>query len=561
VFRNPDVRSVVGLVGLALLLWAPRFRGPIDLRYDAGVYYILGTSLAEGKGYRLLNEPGEIEAILYPPLLPALVAVHQRVLGTSEVAVVGQWLRWSFFLLFTLYVLAVYRMARLYLEPTPAVLVGVISACYLHNLFLSDLLFAEIPFALATTLFVIFNHQGPNPLSFLLTALSGVSAYLLRTAGLALLAAWVAEGLLKKDWKQAALRMAVVLIPVIGWQAYISRVTAGETYRHPAYAYQRASYQYYNVTYLENILPIDPFRPELGRVSLEDMARRAGENLALLPPSLGEAVSGVRGYWQWLWVGGQRLIGVALPAPWLVMLPSTLLGCLTVAGVFLMVVRRQWLMPLYLASFVGLLCLSPWPAQVNRYLTPLTPFLVLALIQLLGWFRSYSRQHGRGKWRATGSVAYGVVLLLVFGIEALAIRDAYYLNPRKTRGLEGASVARENRLFFYDQAWADFETALAWLKERARPDEVVASTAAALAFLHTGLPAVMPPMEIDPDKAQQLLDSVPVTYMIVDELTFLDVSRRYGDPVVRSHPNLWQLVYTVPGSKTRIYRRTGQGHP
>ena len=62
------------MVLVAAALWVPRLTGPIDLRYDAGVYYTLGTALAEGRGYRLLNEPGEIEAIQYPPLLPLIVA-------------------------------------------------------------------------------------------------------------------------------------------------------------------------------------------------------------------------------------------------------------------------------------------------------------------------------------------------------------------------------------------------------------------------------------------------------------------------------------------------------
>jgi len=64
------------LVALVLALWIPRLGGPIDLRYDAGVYYVLGTSLAEGRGYRLTNEPGDIQAVQYPPLLPAFVAAH-----------------------------------------------------------------------------------------------------------------------------------------------------------------------------------------------------------------------------------------------------------------------------------------------------------------------------------------------------------------------------------------------------------------------------------------------------------------------------------------------------
>jgi hypothetical protein len=56
--RRRNVVYLLLLIFLSVGLWLPRLRGPLDLRYDAGVYYILGTSLAEGKGYRLLNEPG-----------------------------------------------------------------------------------------------------------------------------------------------------------------------------------------------------------------------------------------------------------------------------------------------------------------------------------------------------------------------------------------------------------------------------------------------------------------------------------------------------------------------
>src|SRR5215831_15616924 len=83
------------VVALALLVWVPRLSGPIDLRWDGGVYYLLGTSLAQGHGYRIPSEPGSPEALQYPPLLPAVVALHQRALGTTNVDTVGPWLRKS----------------------------------------------------------------------------------------------------------------------------------------------------------------------------------------------------------------------------------------------------------------------------------------------------------------------------------------------------------------------------------------------------------------------------------------------------------------------------------
>src|SRR5213592_435944 len=112
-----NVVYISALLLLSVFLWLPRLRGPLDLRYDAGVYYILGTSLAEGKGYRLLNEPGEIQAIQYPPLLSLFAAAHQRLAGTSEPAVAGHLLRVSFFAIFLALVVAVYRLSRYYLAP------------------------------------------------------------------------------------------------------------------------------------------------------------------------------------------------------------------------------------------------------------------------------------------------------------------------------------------------------------------------------------------------------------------------------------------------------------
>src|SRR5881397_688717 len=115
--RHRNIAYLSVLILLSLLLWLPRLRGPLDLRYDAGVYYLLGTSLAEGKGYRLLNEPGEIQAIQYPPLLPLFAAAHQRLAGTNNFAVAGHLLRFSFLAIFLAFIIAAYRLSSHYLAP------------------------------------------------------------------------------------------------------------------------------------------------------------------------------------------------------------------------------------------------------------------------------------------------------------------------------------------------------------------------------------------------------------------------------------------------------------
>src|SRR5690349_11355993 len=115
------------LIIIAVATWLPRFHGPLDLRWDSGAYYSPGTSLAEGKGYRLLNEPGDIEAVQYPPLLPMIVAAYQWVLGTSDPVVVGHWMRVSFFLMITIYAVASYALLEQFLPISYAFVAVVIS--------------------------------------------------------------------------------------------------------------------------------------------------------------------------------------------------------------------------------------------------------------------------------------------------------------------------------------------------------------------------------------------------------------------------------------------------
>ena len=101
---------------LTIGVWLPRLQGIIDLRWDGAVYYILATSIAEGKGYQLLNEPGEIQAIQYPPMLPLIVAAHQWILGSSDLLIVGPWLRLSSLVIFFGYIVTIGFVAEIVTE-------------------------------------------------------------------------------------------------------------------------------------------------------------------------------------------------------------------------------------------------------------------------------------------------------------------------------------------------------------------------------------------------------------------------------------------------------------
>jgi hypothetical protein len=536
------------------LLWAPRLRGPIDLRYDAGVYYITGISLAEGRGYRLLNEPGEIHAIQYPPLLPAFVALHIRALGTSDPEVVGQALRISFAVLFTSYLLATYALARQFLGPTASIVVTMITAVYIHTIHLSDLLFAEVPFALLTVLFVFVQRLGRGWGTTVTAGLLGAAAYLTRAAGIALLAAWVSEALVRRRWGEVAARASLALVPIVAWQVYTGTVKSGEEYAHPAYPYQRADYMYYNVGYVENILLVDPFVPELGRVTPRGLAARVTANLVNMPASLGRVFIGGKGLATRLsrgdWPRDGDLRRLALRGLYLAQLVA---GCIALAGLGIFIIRRDWLIPFYMAVSLVLIASTPWPEQFNRYLTPILPFVALSLVLPLAWFAGASGRFRRDSVRRFGLGVFALVVAVFFGRSLNSDVSSFALFHTPTFG---AAPSGGHRLLFYWADWVRFDEALAWLREHGEPDAIVATTAPHWVYLKTGLKAVMSPMEADPAKAQALLDAVPVDYLIIDTLRFLDITQRYARPIVQKYPALWEAVYTGPEGRTTIYRRS-----
>src|SRR6185369_6142972 len=79
---------------------------------------------------------------------------------STDPAVAAPWLRISYAMLFLAYGLAVVTLARRYLSPIFAVLATALCLLQVNTIFLSDLLFAELPFALVSVVFVLIATSG-----------------------------------------------------------------------------------------------------------------------------------------------------------------------------------------------------------------------------------------------------------------------------------------------------------------------------------------------------------------------------------------------------------------
>jgi hypothetical protein len=551
-----DRLFLLALSIVIVALWIPRSAGPLDLRWDGAVYYVLGTSIAEGKGYRLLHEPGEIEAIQYPPLLPLLAAIPQTVLGTTDPVIVGRWLKLLFFCFHAALVLATYFMLTRFLTRWVAFWGALALLLNVQVTFHSNLFFAEMPFGLATVLFVLCNRRNSNRVHETLAAVFAVTAFLLRAAGVALFAAWVAESLAHKQFKRAAVRLLISAIPVLCWNAYVWHVERSPSYTTPAYAYQRAPYLNYNVSYATNLSLVDADSPGSSNASARQLAQRFWQNFIGMGATLGEAVSDSRGYWQYrLTLGAQRFPLVKAITRRLSYIPLILLGGLVLGGIAVLIRRGEVFIPVYIVMSVVLLCATPWPEQFRRYLVPVAPFLLVSLFSCVLGVGNWLGMSGRRVVRKSAPIALLIVLALIFDAEfnSLHAMNRYHLDRVRSETYDGKPV--DYRLFYYSPASKALDDGLDWLKRRANPADVVATSLPHWAYLRKGLKAVRPPLESNRERAQSLLDSVPVAYIVLSPQNDGKAINEYVFPVVQGYPQAWKCVHADEGKLVRIYER------
>jgi len=165
------------------------------------------------------------------------------------------------------------------------------------------------------------------------------------------------------------------------------------------------------------------------------------------------------------------------------------------------------------------------------------------------------RSYRYGKVLGNGAVAIGASVVLLGSAGSLVIVRQQLLD---TETFETPDGKTENyRLMYYAPGFASVANALEWLKNSVPSDSIVAISMPQWAYLQTGLRMVMPPFYRDAERAQRAIDSVPVTYLVVDQMTMESQFNERFWNLVRNFPQKWRLVYSAP--MANVYARTDVG--
>lgn len=526
------------LVGLSLLFWSTysNIRDErVSIGGDNADYYILARSIATGHGYSYIASPEAPPGNHFPPGYPLILAACMK-LGMEELptltAVNGVFL-WGalvlFFLLFT----------RWGGNTELAALATALCILNAHLLQYATLMMSEVPylffFALALAAYALLQDAASRPRAWLpwmvVLALACVSMLYIRTAGIAVVLALCGHLLWRKRWLQAGILAGVVLASQLPWQLR-SHALGGNPY-------------------MQQLLSVNPYRTELGRMTAAQWPHRVLHNgqryvfreipSSLLPWTDKMSRSPLQRGKEWPWP--------------LVLLP------LMAVGLWAMARDR---LPVTVLLFLSFCILMAWPeVWVGvRFILPLVPVLVFlcwnglfAVTRLA--VRRLRRAPAWAPWLVVGPAAIVVAMhlhthVLLEGKDAT--RKALQELPKRRTVfsdpighvcyapcVQGLHVDRSND--YRDDFRSYFKTGT-WARKHlpAKDTIVVCCRKPGLFYLFAGYKVTSYAHLSDPVAFMADLQARHVTHVVVDQLGFAD-EQRYLVPVVQSDPLKFPVLH------------------
>jgi hypothetical protein len=484
----------------------------VGVYHDDGIYLATAQSIAEQQSYRLINLPGSPYATKYPPLYPLLLAAvwaiapwfpeNIIVLKAVNAGLVGLI---AFGTYYWTGVLGLDRVTRLMIAALVAFAPGL--------MFFSDVLLSE-PLFCALIVAVAISEQRRSRDSAGRDVLAGVLAglaTLARSLGIAVVIGLVWHIWARRGWKAAAragLPAAAMAGAWVVWRSIVSR--------------PRGSLVAYYIDYEQSAWAMLFSTPALGMRVLALNTRYYAE--------VGPLVFG-----------------------W----PHPALTALAIALMLAAVTVRHHRAQFALLTRIGvvyLLILVGHPLPIERYLTPLVPFVYAAL--------------GAGAAQAARLQRLGpiaIVLLAPYVVANLLWVDHFgRMGKADLHGSLGRPLAF---------GWQGYDDTISWLRAHTPRDAILASGTDPLYFLYTGRPGVRPwphapllyspgyavPYRVpDASRIMSELDSLGVGYVVTGPM-FATGEGRYAQDILREllaqSPPRWREVFRTSDASHRVYER------
>lgn len=448
--------TALTMAGLALLvaaIYLLRIDSVAGLILDDAWYMVLGKSLADGEGLRLISSSAPPIVPAVPPGFPALLAIvfaidpayPSNLVWLKAVSVLAMFgvgiTSWIYFTRYRDMPPAIAFMAAAAIVLTPAMVFLATSTVMAECVFMLAQLATVVAIERAT-------RRERNSATLSAGVMAGVTI-LVRTAGVAVAGAGLVYFLLQRRWRQAGLFAAATAITVTPWLIYasVNAPTFDERLRHGgsiAYTYQQ-------------LLSMERPGAVNTEASSDAILNRAVRNLGdIVSRDIGAVFLPV--LYRPPLESGQEAISVGRPGrgsmggPTGTRVVSVLIFLALLAGIFR---ARAWLSLPVLVIAASLVVIGPVESQTFRYLVPLSPLLFLLL------------------WQAAPRPdVMRVVLLCVLVLHL--VDHAQYLRARSAGEADWVAGAQE------------IDVVIDWVDKNLPADAPIVSSNPGLLYLQTG---------------------------------------------------------------------------
>ena len=485
------------------------FDANLSLTGDNAQFINLGRSLADGYGLSETIEGEPIPHTKYPFGFPLLLAITHIIFPGNLIA-----LKSLVVLLYAVSIPLIYLLIRRFASPPMAL--GVSALCLVSPLLLdySHQVMSEIPFLLFSLIALLLLHRAHNgsstkdtkdtkginafllrvsscPSWILFAIIAIIAAYYIRSAGIILIATGIIFFALHKKWKEAGLIAIGSVLLALPYQ--IRNASLGGT------------------PYIEQLLSINPYRPEEGMLTFTALIERILANLDLY--------------------GLQIIPYILLPSfidtnYFVGLFFSALILYALIAGLI-----KRHLLIVYLTCYLGLYILWPYVWSDTRFLVPAIPILFYAILTSMDeLLRLLARALKKTASRA------GTVLFFLFLLGSNILETNYLAE----------------RIGWLPPNWNTYFAAAEWIKDNTDPDVKIACRKPylmnAIANRKAAGYAWKTPDEVIADFEKKRIDIV-----VIDQIGFRSTPE-FLVPAVQAHENRFKIIHVARNPNTYVLK-------
>ena len=483
--RKPYFLPALGLCGL--LMGILLFDANLSLTGDNAQFINLGRSLADGHGLSETIEGEPIPHTKYPFGFPLLLAITHIIFPSNLIA-----LKSLVVLLYAISIPLTYLLIRRFAAPLIAL--GASALCLASPLLLdySHQVMSEIPFLLFSLIALLLLHraQKSSTLSTLaLAIIAMIAAYHIRSAGIILIATGILFFALHKKWKEAGLIAIGSFLLALPYQ--IRNTSLGGT------------------PYIEQLLSINPYRPEEGALTFTALTERILANLELY------GIQIIPHIFLPSFINANYFVGIVFSG---LILYALIMG-----------LARRNMLAVYLTCYLGLYILWPYVWSDTRFLIPAIPILFYAILTSMDELLQLLARALKKKARRTGTVFFFLFLLgsNIFATNELA-KSIGQLSPN----------------------WGNYFAAAEWIRDNTESDVKIACRKPylmnAIANRKATGYAWKAPDQVIADFEQKGIDIV-----VIDQIGFRSTPE-FLAPAVQAHENRFKILHIVRDPNTYV---------